>query len=95
VCFGPASPDAGVELLRQLFLQCTLQENYSIQTGPNLSMGQLSTENFITGHHAVASLINICVALANHPVRGEERGGNLKIEILAKFNIGLFCREGG
>jgi hypothetical protein len=22
VCFGPASPDAGVELLRQLFLQC-------------------------------------------------------------------------
>jgi hypothetical protein len=24
VSFGPASPDAGVELLRQLFLQCTL-----------------------------------------------------------------------
>ena len=24
VCFGPASPDAGVELLRQLFLQCML-----------------------------------------------------------------------
>ncbi len=23
VSFGPASPDAGVELLRQLFLQCT------------------------------------------------------------------------
>ncbi len=22
MCFGPASPDAGVELLRQLFLQC-------------------------------------------------------------------------
>jgi hypothetical protein len=41
----------------------------------------------------VASLINICVALANHPVRGKERGGNLKIEILAKFNIGLFCRR--
>ncbi len=24
VCFGPASPDAGVELLRQLFLQCLI-----------------------------------------------------------------------
>ncbi len=24
VSFGPASPDAGVELLRQLFLQCRL-----------------------------------------------------------------------
>ncbi len=43
----------------------------------------------------MASLINICVALANHPVRGggKRRGGNLKIEILAKFNIGLFCRR--
>jgi hypothetical protein len=41
----------------------------------------------------VASLINICVALANHPVRGGGEGGNLKIEILAKFNIGLFCRR--
>ncbi len=25
VSFGPASPDAGVELLRQLFLQCTVR----------------------------------------------------------------------
>ncbi len=25
MCFGPASPDAGVELLSQLFLQCTTQ----------------------------------------------------------------------
>jgi hypothetical protein len=42
-----------------------------------LVMGQLSTEKLITGHHAVASLINICVALANHPVRGKRGGGEI------------------
>jgi hypothetical protein len=29
VLFGPASPDAGVELLRQLFLQCSLAGRYN------------------------------------------------------------------
>ncbi len=34
VCFGPASPDAGVELLRQLFLQCILHDIfYSVSKG--------------------------------------------------------------
>ncbi len=31
MCFGPASPDAGVELLRQLFLQCTLITRNELQ----------------------------------------------------------------
>ncbi len=40
VCFGPASPDAGVELLRQLFLQCrewkrTRQGKGSLKGGGN------------------------------------------------------------
>ncbi len=30
VCFGPASPDAGVELLRQLFLQCKVSFIYAV-----------------------------------------------------------------
>ncbi len=45
VCIGPASPDAGVELLRQLFLQCglslwTVKSNKKKERKPRYDTGQ-------------------------------------------------------
>jgi hypothetical protein len=40
VSFGPASPDAGVKLLRQLFLQCTHANN--MKRTQRLAEGELA-----------------------------------------------------
>ncbi len=40
MCFGPASPDAGVELLRQLFLQCIEEFSRMFQTPSPICTGE-------------------------------------------------------